>query len=406
MTVAAPQAPCLEVAHVLFIDVVGYSKLAMEQQQSVLKHLEYAVRNTPQYVRAQNTEELICLPTGDGMALVFFRDPEAAVHCAMELSQELRYPHIDVRMGVHTGPVYRVADINANRNVAGGGINLAQRVMDCGDAGHILISSAVAEVLGQLGAWKACFHDLGEAEVKHGAHIHLFNLYTADIGNPNPPHGISKAASTGEGRGALAIPHLPWIVAVTGLAVIVGVMWWMHGSGRSSAAPDPHSKAIESTAPRQSTAGAAAPKQAPGKPKPTAATAARKQASRATTNEHTAASPLQADLSGNYTGQFISAARGASSGSIVFQEKDGVVTGCLRTSNFGFAGPLRGIAQGTHFVASVNSSSGRAEIQGQLVGDELRGSYTSSGQPVQRVTYILQRQRNTGARTVADCPLL
>jgi len=113
------------------------------------------VRQTQGFIRAETSEELIRLPTGDGMALVFFRDPEAPVRCALELSRALHhYPEIKLRMGIHSGPVYRVADINANRNVAGGGINIAQRVMDCGDAGHILISNAVAEVIGQLTSWR------------------------------------------------------------------------------------------------------------------------------------------------------------------------------------------------------------------------------------------------------------
>src|SRR6204780_2530288 len=121
----------LEIAHVLFTDIVGYSKLPMDEQESLLMQLQDAVRHTPEFARAEASEELIRLPTGDGMALVFFRDPEAPVRCALELSRILRsYPEIKLRMGIHSGPVYRVADINANRNVAGGGINIAQRVMD------------------------------------------------------------------------------------------------------------------------------------------------------------------------------------------------------------------------------------------------------------------------------------
>src|ERR1700693_3054407 len=118
------------------------------------------------------------------MALVFFRDAEAPVRCALELSRILNdYPSVQLRMGIHSGPVYRVADINAKRNVAGGGINTAQRVMDCGDAGHILLASAEAEVLGQISAWSPTLHDLGEVEVKHGLHIHIYNLYTDEAGN-------------------------------------------------------------------------------------------------------------------------------------------------------------------------------------------------------------------------------
>src|SRR5512146_69995 len=191
MSVEASQVSRLELAHVLFMDIVGYSKLPMDGQQSVLSHLKHAVRNTPHFLSAQDTDQLICLPTGDGMALVFFDDPEAPVRCALELAQTLRsYPDIHLRMGVHSGPVYRIADINANCNVSGGGINLAQRVMDCGDAGHILVSAAVAEVLAQLSTWKDCLYDLGEAEVKHGVRVHVYNLVTAEAGNREPPHAM------------------------------------------------------------------------------------------------------------------------------------------------------------------------------------------------------------------------
>jgi len=129
MPVDESVSPSLEIAHVLFMDVVGYSKLPMDHQQSVLSHLMEAVRRSPHFMRAHKNGQLISLPTGDGMALVFFGDPEAPVRCAMELSHELRaHPDVQLRMGVHTGPVYRIADINANRNVSGGGINIAQRI--------------------------------------------------------------------------------------------------------------------------------------------------------------------------------------------------------------------------------------------------------------------------------------
>ena len=151
--------------------------------------LQAAVRNTSEFARAEADEQLIRLPTGDGMALVFFQDPVAPVRCAMELSRILRnFPNIKLRMGIHSGPVYRVADINANRNVAGGGINTAQRVMDCGDAGHILVSSAVAEVIAQLSIWRPMLHDLGEVEVKHGLRLRIFNLYNDEVGNPGIPN--------------------------------------------------------------------------------------------------------------------------------------------------------------------------------------------------------------------------
>jgi serine/threonine protein kinase/tetratricopeptide (TPR) repeat protein len=184
----------LEMAHVLFTDIVAYSRMPMDQQEAALRYLQEKVRSTTEFIEAETSHQLIRLPTGDGMALVFFGDPEAPARCAVELSRALRNePSFQLRMGVHTGPVYRVADINANLNVAGGGINIAQRVMDCGDAGHILVSATVAEVLRQLSAWSTSLHDLGEAEVKHGVLLHVFNLFTDDIGNKNSPHRLLKA---------------------------------------------------------------------------------------------------------------------------------------------------------------------------------------------------------------------
>jgi class 3 adenylate cyclase/tetratricopeptide (TPR) repeat protein len=192
-----PNTPSLEMAHVLFMDMVAYSALHMDRQQQLLHDLQEAVRNTSAFNRAQAEDQLIRLPTGDGMALVFFRNPEAPVRCALELTKILRgHAEIKLRMGIHTGPVYRVADINANRNVAGGGINIAQRVMDCGDAGHILVSSAEAEVLGQVSAWCSMLHDLGEVEVKHGVRIHLYSLHTTGAGNSELPKKISTQRAT------------------------------------------------------------------------------------------------------------------------------------------------------------------------------------------------------------------
>ena len=181
----------LEMAYVLFTDIVGYSKLPMDLQRSYLNQLQNVVRNTTAFRQAQTANQLISLPTGDGMALAFFGDPMAAVQCAVEVARGLKqHPHIELRMGVNTGPVYHIADINANRNVAGGGINIAQRVMDCGDASHILVSQNVAEVLLQLSEWREHLHDLGVHEVKHGAQVHLYNLYTGEAGNPKLPENL------------------------------------------------------------------------------------------------------------------------------------------------------------------------------------------------------------------------
>jgi Tol biopolymer transport system component/class 3 adenylate cyclase len=226
----------LEIAHVLFTDIVGYSKLPMDEQEQLLMQLQCAVRETPEFRRAEANEELIRLPTGDGMALVFFRDPEAPVRCAVELSRILRdYPGIQLRMGIHSGPVYRVADINANRNVAGGGINIAQRVMDCGDAGHVLVSNAVAEVIGQLSSWRPMLHDLGEVEVKHGLRLRIYNLYTAEAGNPGMPTKAIPRRSPPRLRlwdNKLAV-GMGALVLVC-LVLAVGFYWWR---GRSVSTP-------------------------------------------------------------------------------------------------------------------------------------------------------------------------
>lgn len=188
------QDPALELAHVLFMDIVAYSTLPMDQQGKCLGNLQCAVKKTAEFNRAEAKGALIRLPTGDGMALVFFGDPEAPARCALELSEMLRNePEIRLRMGIHTGPVYRIMDINANGNVAGGGINMAQRVMDCGDANHILVSSAVAEVLQQLSRWSGALHDLGQVQVKHGVRLRVYNLFTENGGNPEIPKKITLA---------------------------------------------------------------------------------------------------------------------------------------------------------------------------------------------------------------------
>lgn len=185
----------LEIAHVLFTDIVAYSKLPMAQQERTVRLLQGAVRGTSEYRRAQASNQLITLPTGDGIALVFFGDPESAVRCAQELVTAIQpFPELKLRIGIHTGPVHRVTDINANRNVTGGGINIAQRVMDCGDAGHVLLSKTTADILLQLGGWQESLHDLGEVEVKHGVKIHLHNFYRAQVGNRIRPQKLRLAS--------------------------------------------------------------------------------------------------------------------------------------------------------------------------------------------------------------------
>ncbi len=181
----------LEIAHVLLIDVVGYSKLLVNEQIELLQNVNQIVRVTESFRAAQATGKLIRVPTGDGMALLFFQSPEEPVRCALEISRALQeHPHIQVRMGVHSGPINRITDVNDKTNIAGSGINVAQRVLDCGDAGHILLSKHVAEDLASYRQWQLFLHDLGECEVKHGLRLHLFNLYKDGLGNPQIPEKL------------------------------------------------------------------------------------------------------------------------------------------------------------------------------------------------------------------------
>src|SRR2546430_9434269 len=182
----------LETAHILFLDVVGYSKLLVNEQRDVVQQLNHAVRNAPQFQKSDSTGKLIRIPSGDGMALVFFQTPEEPVHCAMEIAKALKsQPQIRLRMGVHSGPVDQIKDVNDRDNVAGAGINIAERVMSCGDAGHILLSKRVAEDLAQDRIWQPLLHDLGEIEAKHGMKVAVVNLYSEDVGNPQPPQKFS-----------------------------------------------------------------------------------------------------------------------------------------------------------------------------------------------------------------------
>src|SRR5216110_2082332 len=177
----------LEIAHVLFIDIVGYSKLRTTEQSAHIEKLRMIARGTDQFRTAEAEGKLLRLPTGDGGALVF-RNLEAPVLCAVEIANALKnHPEIRVRMGIHSGPVNEVTDLNEQANIAGAGINIAQRVMDCGDAGHILVSKRVADDLEQYGRWRPLLHDLGTCEVKHGAILGIVNLYSDEIGNPNTP---------------------------------------------------------------------------------------------------------------------------------------------------------------------------------------------------------------------------
>jgi len=197
MSAAVKKEIQLEIAHVLFIDIVGYSKLLINEQHELLQELNQIVRTTEAFRAAEAVGKLIRLPTGDGMALAFATTPDAPVQCALEISKALKSrPELRVRMGIHSGPVSGLVDVNDRSNIAGAGINLAQRVMDCGDAGHILLSRHIAEDLEQYRQWQPHLHDLGECEVKHGVRIHVVNLYTEEFGNPDLPDKFKRATPT------------------------------------------------------------------------------------------------------------------------------------------------------------------------------------------------------------------
>jgi TolB-like protein/class 3 adenylate cyclase/Tfp pilus assembly protein PilF len=178
----------LEIAHILFIDTVGYSKLSINEQRAVVDELTEIVRSSDQYQRAEAAGRLIKIPAGDGMALVFYTSPEAPAQCGAEISRLLKaHPRLQLRMGVHSGPVSGVIDVNGHANLAGAGLNMAQRIMACGDAGHILVSKHVAEDLEEYEHWRPLLHDIGACEVKHGARISVVNLYGDGLGNPQLP---------------------------------------------------------------------------------------------------------------------------------------------------------------------------------------------------------------------------
>ena len=214
-----------EIGHVLFIDIVGYSKLLIEEQKERLADLTKIVLGTAQ-VRDSSDEQLVRLPTGDGMALVFRHSAEEPARCALEIAEALRkHPEIPVRMGVHSGPVSEVTDVSGRRNLAGAGINMAQRVMDCGDAGHILLSQRVADDLMQYRQWAPRLRDLGECEVKHGVRLHLVNLYAEPLGNAAVPQRFQQAKQK-MARRSYRIDRRPrsWLA----ILVSSGVYYFMH----------------------------------------------------------------------------------------------------------------------------------------------------------------------------------
>src|SRR6516165_2001131 len=184
----------LEIGHVLLIDIVGYSKLLITEQRERLEGLNKIVRNTAQFHASDGNGMLVRIPTGDGMALIFRDNVEAPLRCAVEISQAAKtHPEMHLRMGIHSGPVSEVTDVNERTNIAGAGIDIAQRVMDCGDARHILLSKHVAEDLAPHPRWNRCLHDLGECEVKHGGKVSLVNFYTDEVGNSQLPEKLKLA---------------------------------------------------------------------------------------------------------------------------------------------------------------------------------------------------------------------
>jgi TolB-like protein/Tfp pilus assembly protein PilF len=226
MSTSAGSGVRLEIGHVLFMDLVGYSKLLLDDQRELLEHLTEIVRNTEQVRAAEATDKLIRLPAGDGMALVFFNSPEAPVQCAIEVAEKLKqYPELKLRMGVHSGPVNEVRDVNGRANVAGAGINIAQRVMDCGDAGHILLSKRVAEDMAHSRQWRTYLHDLGECAVKHGVPIFIVNLYADEIGNAELPEKLKQWQSEQAAQAAdeSSIPPRKYVlIAAAALLLAVG----------------------------------------------------------------------------------------------------------------------------------------------------------------------------------------
>src|SRR6184192_2789303 len=206
----------LEIAHVLFLDIVGYSKLSVNEQHGRVDELNGIVRLSEQFQKAEAANRILKIPTGDGMALVFYRSPEEPAQCAFEISRALKgNARLQVRMGIHSGPISGVVDVNERTNVAGAGINLAQRVMDCGDAGHILVSKHVAEDLAEYERWRPFLHDIGTFEVKHGVRVSVTNLYSDEVGNPNLPKKFQAVKRHHA--------HVRWAAVAIGLLVVAAL---------------------------------------------------------------------------------------------------------------------------------------------------------------------------------------
>src|SRR6266478_3329101 len=226
----------LEIAHVLFIDIVGYSKLSINNQHAVVEELNQIVRASEQFRRAEAASRLLKIPTGDGMALVFYTSPEAPAQCAIEISRALKeHPLLQLRMGIHSGPVSGVIDVTGRANLAGAGLNTAQRVMECGDAGHILLSKHVAEDLEEYEQWRPLLHDLGVCEMKHGVRVSVVNLHGDGVGNPQLPKKFQALK-----KRSARVRWAAMTAVLLALALIVaGIAMFSRYRGRATlAAPD------------------------------------------------------------------------------------------------------------------------------------------------------------------------
>ncbi len=216
--------PKLEIGHVLFVDIVAYSKLLSSEQRELFALLNDIVRNTSQFRAAEAAAKLVRLSTGDGMVLVFFTSVDTPVRCAQEISRKLReHPELKLRMGINSGPVDQVSDVNDQRNITGVGINLAQRVMDCGDAGHILLSKRVGDDLAQYSEWKPYLHDLGRVEAKHGVRLEVVNFYNHEAGNPQLPGKLKLAARKRTTRRWMVVAAVVLMAALSFVFLRIGL---------------------------------------------------------------------------------------------------------------------------------------------------------------------------------------
>src|ERR1700741_4827448 len=230
-----------EIAHVLFIDIVAYSKMAIDDQRAAIEKLNQIVQSADEYRKAESENRLLKIPTGDGMALIFYHSPEGPVECALEISRALKAEHSNLRLplGINSGLVSGVVDVNGRANVAGAGINTAQRIMDCGDAGHILLSKRVAEDLEQFKHWRPHLYHIGECEVKHGEKIEIVNLFTAELGNRELPEkfkpvSVPTGARYAEAERRRVSPILIASILIAASA-IGGFLFWQRQTPKSSA---------------------------------------------------------------------------------------------------------------------------------------------------------------------------